>query len=51
MYRSKINRLLESAGIELRLAEDGEDIGRLVLTLPHSKTNQYGLETELVVLP
>ncbi len=30
VYRSKINRLLESTGIELRLAESGEDVGRLV---------------------
>jgi hypothetical protein len=30
LYRWRINRLLTSAGIELRLAEAGEDVGRLV---------------------
>ncbi|MGH3777023.1 MAG: hypothetical protein ACRDRR_15060 [Pseudonocardiaceae bacterium] len=39
LYRWKINRLLESAGIELRLAEDGEDIGRLVHLLGDARTD------------
>lgn len=39
LYRWKINRLLESVGIELRLAEDGEDIGRLVHLLDDARTD------------
>jgi hypothetical protein len=30
LYRWRVNRLLAAAGIDLRLAESGEDIGRLV---------------------
>jgi len=30
LYRWRVNRLLEAAGVELRLADSGEDTGRLV---------------------
>jgi hypothetical protein len=38
LYRWRINRLLASSGIPLRLAETGEDIGRLVRVVDESRT-------------
>lgn len=39
LYRWKVNRLLESGGVELRLAEDGEDVGRLVQLVDDARTD------------
>lgn len=39
LYRLKVNKLLESAGVELRLAGDGEDLGRLVRVVDHARTD------------
>lgn len=38
LYRWKVNTLLEAGGVELRLAEDGEDIGRLVHLVDDART-------------
>jgi len=38
-YRWRVNRLLASAGVGLRLAEDGEDTGRLVRTVDDARTD------------
>ena len=39
LYRWKVNTLLEAGGVELRLAEDGEDIGRLVHRVDDARTD------------
>jgi hypothetical protein len=39
LYRWKVNTLLEAGGVELRLAENGEDIGRLVHVVDDSRTD------------
>lgn len=39
IYRALVNRLLQDAGIELLLAESGEDIGRLVHLADEGRTN------------
>ncbi|MGH3826068.1 MAG: hypothetical protein ACRDQX_02680 [Pseudonocardiaceae bacterium] len=39
VYRWTVNQLLESSGIELRLAESGEDTGRLVHIVDEVRTN------------
>lgn len=38
LYRWKVNTLLEASVVELRLAEDGEDIGRLVHVVDDART-------------
>lgn len=39
LYRLRVNRLLASAGLALRLAESGEDVGRLVRTVDEGRTD------------
>lgn len=39
LYRWRINQHLESAGIALRLADDGEDVGRLVRVVDDARTD------------
>jgi hypothetical protein len=39
LYRWRINRLLTSTGLPLRLAKTGEDTGRLVRTVDQSRTD------------
>lgn len=39
LYRWKVNTLLEAGGVELRLAEDGEDVGRLVHLVDDARTD------------
>lgn len=39
LYRWKVNKLLESAAVELRLASDGEDVGRLVHVADDARTD------------
>ncbi|WP_218177798.1 hypothetical protein [Amycolatopsis australiensis] len=39
VYRWRVNELLAAGGIELRLAENGEDIGRLVRSVDDARTD------------
>jgi hypothetical protein len=39
LYRWKVNTLLEAGGLELRLADDDEDIGRLVQLVDDARTD------------
>jgi len=39
LYRWRINRLLTSAGVGLRLADNGEDTGRLIRTVDDGRTD------------
>lgn len=39
LYRWRVNELLGSGGSELRLAEDGEDIGRLVRVVDDARSD------------
>jgi len=39
VYRALVNRLLQTAGIELRLAESGEDAGRLVHVVDEARAD------------
>ena len=39
LYRWRINRLLASAGVGLRLAENGEDTGRLIRTIDDGRAD------------
>lgn len=39
IYRWKINRLLEFSGVKFRLADDGEDLGRLVHLVDDARTD------------
>jgi hypothetical protein len=38
LYRWKVNRLLDAGGVEVRLAEEGEDLGRLVRVVDAART-------------
>lgn len=38
LYRARVNELLEQSGISLRLAEQGEDVGRLVQLTDEART-------------
>ncbi len=42
VYRWRVNELLASGGIELRLAKDGEDIGRLVRSVDDARADLVG---------
>lgn len=39
VYRALVNRILDQAGIELRVAESGEDVGRLIHLADEARTD------------